>query len=151
MNYCGQQMFTVPYNKFQYICIWITCNLFNKCEFPLILLYSVHGVISVPSPTLQYTSNVYLFIHLLAIILMQAGPVQLQAGLNGGLLRTYWVKQDVSRNTKYKRSLQHKLQLTHRIYNIYVTLQSTLHQLHKWSLRNLLKIRQWSYVLQFTS
>ena len=31
---------------------------------------------------------IYLFIYLLAIF-MQADPVQLQAGLNGGLLRTY--------------------------------------------------------------
>ena len=31
---------------------------------------------------------IYLFIYLLAIF-MQAGPVQLQTGLNGGLLRTY--------------------------------------------------------------
>ena len=36
---------------------------------------------------------------------MQAGPVQLQAGLNGGLLKT---EQNVFRNIKYKGSLQHR-------------------------------------------
>ena len=54
---------------------------------------------------------------------MQAGPVQLQAGLTGGLFMIYLVKQNVLRNTEYKRSPQHKLQVTHKIYNIrYITI-----------------------------
>ena len=51
---------------------------------------------------------------------MQAGPVQLQAGLTGGLFMIYLVKQNVFRNTEYKRSPQHKLQVTQDI-------QYTLH------------------------
>ena len=46
---------------------------------------------------------------------MQAGPVQLQAGLNEGLLKTYQVRQHVFKNIKYKRSPQHKLQFTLKI------------------------------------
>ena len=37
---------------------------------------------------------------------MQACPVQLQAGLNRGLLRRYYVEKNGLRNIKHKRSPQ---------------------------------------------
>ena len=60
---------------------------------------------------------------------MQAGPVQLQAGLNEGLLKTYQVKQHVFKNIKYKRSQNTNYNL-HLRYKTYVTLQSILHQVY---------------------
>ena len=82
------------------------------------------AISSSSSPSDFQTS--FLLIHLLIYsltIFMQAGPVQLQAGLTGGLFMIYLVKQNVFRNTEYKRSPQHKLQVTHKIYNIrYITI-----------------------------
>ena len=62
------------------------------------LLYECHTILSTGSIVSSHNAKlasdaillqfIYLFIYLLAIF-MQADPVQLQAGLNGGLLRTY--------------------------------------------------------------
>ena len=50
---------------------------------------------------------------------MQAGPVQLQAGLTGGLI--YLVKQNVFRNTEYKGAHNTNYK-SHIRYTIYVTI-----------------------------
>ena len=88
------------------------------------------AISSSSSPSDFQTS--FLLIHLLIYsltIFMQAGPVQLQAGLTGGLFMIYLVKQNVFRNTEYKSGAHNTNYKSHIRYTIYVTLQySVLYQ-----------------------